>query len=138
MQDAIARSSNVYFYIIGGGYENFVGLGIERIRNYLEKFQFNLVTGIDLPAEKVSNIPDEKSKNPWRIGDTYNVSIGQGDLLTTPIRLITSLNVMVNGGKILRPHLLDHIADNNQRTIFQNEIQVAKDNFFRSKKHRDC
>jgi len=129
MQDAIARSSNVYFYIIGGGYENFVGLGIERIRNYLEKFQFNLVTGIDLPAEKVSNIPDEKSKNPWRIGDTYNVSIGQGDLLTTPIRLITSLNVMVNGGKILRPHLLDHIADNNQRTIFQNEIQVAKDNF---------
>jgi len=58
MQDAIARSSNVYFYIIGGGYENFVGLGIERIRNYLEKFQFNLVTGIDLPAEKVSNIPD--------------------------------------------------------------------------------
>jgi len=129
MQDAIARSSNVYFYIIGGGYENFVGLGIERIRNYLEKFQFNLVTGIDLPAEKVSNIPDEKSKNPWRIGDTYNVSIGQGDLLTTPIRLITSLNVMVNGGKILRPHLLDHIADNNQRTIFKNEIQVAKDNF---------
>ncbi|HOD96645.1 MAG TPA: penicillin-binding protein 2 [Candidatus Paceibacterota bacterium] len=133
MQDAIARSSNVYFYIIGGGYEDFVGLGIERIRNYLEKFQFNLVTGIDLPAEKVSNIPDEKSKNPWRIGDTYNVSIGQGDLLTTPIRLITSLNVMINGGKILRPYLLDHIADNNQRTIFQNEIQVAKDNFLNSK-----
>ncbi|HOL54195.1 MAG TPA: penicillin-binding protein 2 [Candidatus Paceibacterota bacterium] len=129
MQDAIARSSNVYFYIIGGGYENFVGLGIERIRNYLEKFQFNLVTGIDLPAEKVSNIPDEKSKNPWRIGDTYNVSIGQGDLLTTPIRLITSLNVIANGGKILRPYLLDRIEDNNQRTIFQNEIQVAKDNF---------
>lgn len=97
MQEAIARSSNVYFYIIGGGYENMVGLGIERIKNYLEKFHFNLVTGIDLPAEKIGNIPDEKSKNPWRIGDTYNVSIGQGDLLTTPIRLLTSLNVIANG-----------------------------------------
>ncbi|HOV88558.1 MAG TPA: penicillin-binding protein 2 [Candidatus Paceibacterota bacterium] len=133
MQEAIARSSNVYFYIIGGGYENMVGLGIERIKNYLEKFQFNLVTGIDLPAEKIGNIPDEKSKNPWRIGDTYNVSIGQGDLLTTPIRLLTSLNVIANGGKILRPYLLDRIEDNNQRTIFQNETQIVKDNFLDAK-----
>jgi len=133
MQEAIARSSNVYFYIIGGGYENMVGLGIERIKNYLEKFHFNLVTGIDLPAEKIGNIPDEKSKNPWRIGDTYNVSIGQGDLLTTPIRLLTSLNVIANGGKILRPYLLDRIEDNNQRTIFQNEMQIVKDNFLDAK-----
>ncbi|MDD3614275.1 MAG: penicillin-binding protein 2 [Candidatus Pacebacteria bacterium] len=133
MQEAIARSSNVYFYIIGGGYENMVGLGIERIKNYLEKFQFNLVTGIDLPAEKIGNIPDEKTKNPWRIGDTYNVSIGQGDLLTTPIRLLTSLNVIANGGKILRPYLLDRIKDNNQRTIFQNETQIVKDNFLDAK-----
>lgn len=133
MQEAIARSSNVYFYIIGGGYENMVGLGIERIKNYLEKFQFNLVTGIDLPAEKIGNIPDEKSKNPWRIGDTYNVSIGQGDLLTTPIRLLTSLNVIANGGKILRPYLLDRIEDYNQRTIFQNETQIVKDNFLDAK-----
>ena len=133
MQEAIARSSNVYFYIIGGGYENMVGLGIERIKNYLEKFHFNLVTGIDLPAEKIGNIPDEKSKNPWRIGDTYNVSIGQGDLLTTPIRLLTSLNVIANGGKILRPYLLDRIEDYNQRTIFQNETQIVKDNFLDAK-----
>lgn len=133
MQEAIARSSNVYFYIIGGGYENMVGLGIERIKNYLEKFQFNLVTGIDLPAEKIGNIPDEKTKNPWRIGDTYNVSIGQGDLLTTPIRLLTSLNVIANGGKILRPYLLDRIKDNNQRTIFQNETQIVEDNFLDAK-----
>jgi len=131
MQDAIARSSNVYFYIIGGGYENFEGLGIKRIKEYLEKFQFNAITGIDLPAEKIGNIPDENSKNIWRIGDTYNISIGQGDLLTTPIRLITGLNTLINGGNIMRPYLLDRIEDNNQRMIFQNKPQVIQDNFLK-------
>jgi penicillin-binding protein 2 len=74
MKDAIARSSNVYFYIIGGGYENLEGLGVKRIKEYLEKFQFNIITGIDLPAENVAVIPDENSKDVWRIGDTYNIS----------------------------------------------------------------
>jgi penicillin-binding protein 2 len=129
MQDAIARSSNVYFYIIGGGYEKYQGLGIQRIKEYLEKFNFNQITGIDLPGEKIGNIPDEKSKKPWRIGDTYNVSIGQGDLTTTPIRLINSLNALVNGGKILKPYIVSAIFDNNQRIIFENHPEVVKENF---------
>ncbi|HOM32998.1 MAG TPA: penicillin-binding protein 2 [Candidatus Paceibacterota bacterium] len=129
MKDAIARSSNVYFYIIGGGYENLEGLGVKRIKEYLEKFQFNIITGIDLPAENVAAIPDENSKDVWRIGDTYNISIGQGDLLTTPIRLITNLNSIINGGKIMRPYLLDYIKDYDKRMIFQNNPLIIKENF---------
>lgn len=129
MIDAIARSSNVYFYIIGGGYQQYQGLGIEKIKKYLEEFQFNSITGIDLPSEKIGYIPDEKSKNPWRIGDTYNVSIGQGDLTVTPIRLITSLNSLINGGRLLRPYLVDHISANNNQIVLQNNPQVIKDNF---------
>jgi len=132
MQDAIARSSNVYFYIIGGGYDKYQGLGIQRIKEYLEKFNFNQISGIDLPAEKIGNIPDEKSKKIWRIGDTYNVSIGQGDLTTTPIRLITALNSLINGGKILKPYLVSEIIDNNQRIIFKNQPQIIQENFLDS------
>lgn len=129
IKDAIARSSNVYFYIIGGGYNNFQGLGIKRIKEYLEeKFQFNLVTGIDLPEEKIGHVPDENSKDKWTVGDTYHVSIGQGDLVTTPIRLITGLNSIINGGKIMRPYLLDYIKNNNQ-VVFQNNPQIVKENF---------
>lgn len=129
MIDAIARSSNVYFYIIGGGYENYQGLGIAKIKKYLEEFQFNFITGIDLPAEKIGYIPDENSKEIWRVGDTYNVSIGQGDLTTTPIRLIVSLNSLINGGRLLRPYIVNYISTNNNQIILQNDIQVIKENF---------
>jgi penicillin-binding protein 2 len=107
---ALARSSNVYFYVVGGGFQDWTGLGIERLNKYWRKFGFDEVTGIDLPGEAVGFLPtpDEKEKRTeeiWRIGDTYNVSIGQGDLTITPLRLITAISAIANGGVAYVPHI---------------------------------
>jgi len=102
---ALARSSNVYFYEVGGGFGNRSGLGIEKLKQWWQKFGLDSKTGIDLPAEASGFLPDplwkQQNKNqPWRLGDTYNVSIGQGDISITPVELINYISAIANGGKI--------------------------------------
>ncbi|MEX2054328.1 MAG: penicillin-binding transpeptidase domain-containing protein [Candidatus Colwellbacteria bacterium] len=108
---ALARSSNVYFYIIGGGFQDQMGLGIERLGEYWRKFGLGAPTGIDLPGESSGFLPDPEEKEQrtndiWRVGDTYNVSIGQGDLAITPLRLLSAIAAIGNGGIAYVPHLL--------------------------------
>src|SRR3990172_12456919 len=83
---ALAQSVNTFFYAIGGGYENIKGLGAVKIKQYLEKFGFGKATGVDVPGEAEGNIPDPQWKErvksePWYLGDTYHMAIGQGDVL---------------------------------------------------------
>lgn len=108
MASAIAQSSDVYFYEVGGGGPDSVGLGITRLRQWWQKFNFGNLTGIDLPGEAKGFLPspewkEKKTSSPWLLGDTYNVSIGQGDLLLTPIQLLNYISVIANGGKIYQP-----------------------------------
>lgn len=108
---ALARSSNVYFYIIGGGFQDQEGLGISRLHEYWEKFGLDKTTGIDLPGESSGFLPtpqekEERTGDIWRVGDTYNVSIGQGDLTTTPLRLLSGIAAIANNGIAYTPHLL--------------------------------
>ena len=117
LYEALARSSNIYFYIVGGGipagtsgYKPFKGLGIERLRRYWSQFGFDAITGVDLPGEAVGFLagPEEKQlrlDQPWRIGDTYNVAIGQGDLTVTPLRLLTMVSAFANNGVMMKPHI---------------------------------
>lgn len=121
IHSALARSSNVYFYEVGGGFQGLKGLGIERLRQYWQTFLLGQKTGIDLPGEKSGFLPapDEKEKRTgqiWRIGDTYNVSIGQGDLQLTPLQLINFISSIANGGKIYQPHLVSR--QNDPVTLF--------------------
>lgn len=111
LYSAIAKSCNIYFYAVGGGYGDIKGLGIEKLKEYWQKFGFGKKTGIDLPAEGEGFLPnpeqkEAKKKDIWRIGDTYNVSIGQGDFMTTPIQLITQIASIGNEGKFYKPHLI--------------------------------
>ncbi|MBI2025016.1 MAG: hypothetical protein HYT03_02955 [Candidatus Harrisonbacteria bacterium] len=131
LKSAIARSSNVYFYTLGGGLptsesdlvqsnKRISGLGIEKLNEYWKKFLLGVKTGIDLPAESEGFLPNAEEKENrtgeiWRVGDTYNVSIGQGDLLLTPIQLLNFIASIANGGKIYRPFL---IKDKNSVTLF--------------------
>lgn len=116
---ALARSSNVYYYVVGGGCTAVTcndvgrskGLGIDRLNKYWKLFGFDKKTGVDMPSEAVGFLPNsaEKEKRtgqPWRIGDTYNVAIGQGDLQVTPIRLLTFFSSLANYGKEIKPHFL--------------------------------
>ncbi len=111
MRRALAVSSDVYFYEIGGGFEDQRGLGIKKIMEYSHKFGLGSLTGIDLAGEKKGLVPSPEwkknntSDSMWRIGDTYNTSIGQGFYQVTPIQMAVYVSAIANGGKILTPRL---------------------------------
>lgn len=114
MKRAIAVSSDVYFYEVGGGYENITGVGIKKIEEYARMFGWGSETGIDLGGEKRGTVPSPELKkefNPndpiWRVGDTYNASIGQGYFHVTPIEMAVYAAALANNGKIIKPHLIN-------------------------------
>jgi len=87
------------------------GLKIAKLIDYWKRFGLDKETGIDLPGENSGFLPnpDEKEKrtgSPWLLGDTYNVSIGQGDLQISPLELISAVSAISNHGKAFKPHLL--------------------------------
>ncbi len=112
MMEAIAVSSDVYFYEIGGGFEGQKGLGIANIEKYSRLFGFAEKTGIDLPDEKEGTIPSPEWKlrnfkgDPWRIGDTYHTAIGQYGFQVTPVEMARATGAIANGGRLLLPHLV--------------------------------
>jgi len=113
---AIAESCNVYFYTLGGGYGEIKGLGIEKINQYLKQFGLGKILGIDLPGEKQGLIPDEnwkreKKGEDWYLGDTYNVSIGQGDTMVTPLQIALTTAMIANNGILFRPQLVNKIDE---------------------------
>lgn len=132
MYSAIARSSNVYFYAVGGGFEDIKGLGIERLRSYWHMFGLDEKTGIDMPGEKVGFLPsiEEKEKRtelPWRVGDTYNISIGQGDLTVTPIELINYIASISTRGKMHRPFIMKKLVNEKGETVKEQQPEVLRD-----------
>lgn len=111
MRRALAVSSNVYFYTIGGGFGEIKGLGIKKLAQYLQLFNFGSKTGIDLPNEAQGLVPTPEwkkqvKKEPWYIGDTYHLSIGQGDFKVTPLQIALLTALIANKGNIVKPHVL--------------------------------
>ena len=131
LRKAIAWSVDVYYYALGGGYENIAGLGIDRIEKYLRLFRADQETGIDLPAEVAGFVPSKKWKKenrgePWYLGDTYNISIGQGDLQVTPIWLSTYVGAIANGGRMMKPFIVSSIT-NGDKEIYAKKPEVAQE-----------
>ncbi|MDP2696016.1 MAG: penicillin-binding transpeptidase domain-containing protein, partial [bacterium] len=103
LRSALARSSNIYFYAVGGGLDDIKGLGIEKLKYYWQYFGFGKIMGVDMANESSGYLPDPQKKENnssdiWRIGDTYNISIGQGDLSVSPLQLISFIASIANGG----------------------------------------
>lgn len=135
---AIAESVNTYFYAIGGGYNSVKGLGPELMKKYLEKFGFNKAVGVDIGGESEGNIPDPEWKErvlnePWYLGNTYNMAIGQGDLLVTPIQMANALQVIANGGTMYKLHLEKAILDANGDIKSEKSPEVLKKDFISAK-----
>jgi penicillin-binding protein 2 len=127
---AIAESVNTYFYAVGGGYGDIEGLGIARIKRYLDAFGFGVKTNADITGEEEGVVPDkiwkEKEFNAqWTLGDTYNVSIGQGNLLVTPLQLARAYAALANGGKLMQPLLVKEVIGNNKEKIFESRPLVV-------------
>lgn len=115
VRKSLAQSVNTFYYYIGGGYDTFEGLGVDRIDEYLNKFYFSHLLGIDLPGEVSGFVPSkewkEKKGEKWYVGDTYNLSIGQGDLLVTPLQIADMTSFFANGGTLYEPHVVKALTD---------------------------
>ena len=126
---AIAESVNPFFYMVGGGYtapsrtssvyderlpRKLEGLGVTKISEYLQLFGLAQKTGIELSGEVQGRVPTPNWKEEyfsgyprenqlWYLGDTYNLSIGQGYLLATPVQIASAFQAIANGGVIFEP-----------------------------------
>ncbi len=133
MKEAIAHSSDVYFYEVGGGYKELVGLGIGRIKKYMRLFGFGEKTGISLPGESSGVVPDpswklERFGEKWYLGNTYHTAIGQYGFLVTPIQAVRYIAAIANYGKLIQPVLLKDTAGRYAKLPFtEDEYNVIHD-----------
>ena len=118
----IANSCDIFFYHVGGGFEDFEGLGVERLAEYSEAFGLGQLSRIDLVGETRGLVPDEQWKRinygePWVTGDTYNASIGQGYVLVTPLQMVNAMAALANGGTLYRPQVVYQVVDEQGYTV---------------------
>ncbi len=102
---ALVRSNDIFFY------QAAMKTGVDTLSDWSEIMGLGRKTGIDLPGEASGTVPDpswkeENLDEQWYLGDTINMSIGQGYLETTPIQVNRFTQIIANGGVLLRPHLL--------------------------------
>lgn len=108
---AIAWSSDIFFYTVGGGFGNQKGLGIDRLEYWYRQFGLGSLTSIDVPGEVAGLVPNPAWKEatfgePWYLGDTYFTAIGQYSVQVTPIQMARATAAVANGGKLFTPTLL--------------------------------
>ena len=111
MRKAIAVSSDVYFYEVGGGYKDQPGLGIARIDQYMQKFGFGqpIANSFFTGGKGLVPTPDWKRQHfneSWFVGDTYHTAIGQYAFQVTPIQMVRAVASIANSGMLLDPVIL--------------------------------
>ncbi len=136
MIEALAVSSDVYFYTIGGGFEDQRGMGIANIEKYTKLFGIGEATGVDLPDEKNGIIPNPEWKlknfrgDPWRLGDTYHTAIGQYGFQVTPIEMVRAITAIANSGIILTPHFI--LEENSSSELLRSkasQLEIKEEYF---------
>ncbi len=117
LKQALVQSCDCFFYNLA------LHLDVDKIAYYAKLFGFGEATGIDLEGEKRGLVPTKKWKKkkygtPWQKGETFNMSIGQGFLLTTPIQIATFFSGIATGVTIPKPRIVLRIEGNNYKKIF--------------------
>lgn len=107
---ALQRSNDIFFYKAGEA------IGIDKLADFGRKVGIGKPFGLDIKGEEVGVMPDRAwvqkvRQSEWFLGNTYHVSIGQGDLLVTPLNVNSWTNIIASGGKLCRPHLLSNLSD---------------------------
>jgi penicillin-binding protein 2 len=112
VRKAIAVSSNIFFYEVGGGWGDIKGLGITKLEEYFRKFGFGAPVNGQISSSLSGTIPDPvwKAKNfdgdIWRLGDTYFTSIGQYGFQATPLQFVRAVASIANKGTIYNPLII--------------------------------
>jgi len=121
---ALARSTDTFFYDLGGK------LGPDLMAKWARNLGYGSITGIEIPGEVSGLIPDPewklKTKNErWYLGNSYHMSIGQGDVLVTPIQVAQVTGVFANEGMICAPHLVKGDASCNKANINMADLETV-------------
>jgi len=144
---ALQVSSDVYFYTVGRDLDPIKG---EPLQRWARKLGLGHRTGLDVPEEASGNVPDRawrasmaraelqcehrrhvsscgiSDMRPWSTGDNVNLSVGQGDLLASPLQMAVAYSTIENGGRVVRPHLGLEIDDAEGRLIQQIEPPASR------------
>lgn len=118
--EALKRSNDIYYY------RTSLLLGIEKLEEWSRIFGLGVQSGIDIPGEANGLVPnprwkEEVKKEQWFPGNTVNMSIGQGDLLATPVQVNTYLNVIANKGILVVPQVVKEVHDANGKSLCQRD-----------------
>lgn len=135
VRDAIAVSSDVFFYEVGGGFKSQPGLGIGKLDQYFKLFGFGQDPGLPGFTSAKGNIPtpDWKAENfpadpTWRIGDTYHTAIGQYGMLVSPLQAAREAATIANGGTLLTPSLIASTTQGGQKIpISPDVLQIVRE-----------
>lgn len=127
--EALGKSSNIFFCRTLG--DAVARDGIDKVISELAQFSFGQQTGIVFEGEITGNLPSEayKQKNfqqNWFLGDTCNMSIGQGMLTTTPLQMAMATAVLGNGGSYYRPNILQQVVAQDGEVMRKGEKEVLK------------
>lgn len=141
VKSAIAESSDIYFYTVAGGNTatKFEGLGVEKLTDYYRQFGLGKTTGIDIQGEKAGTVADPAWKekyfqgdpisSKWYLGDTYHISIGQGDMLATPLQVAVWTAAIANNGVLNKPHILKEVLTQDGKKVYEPKLeQLVKPN----------
>lgn len=125
LKQALAESCNTYFWDLG------VRLGIDRLSEFGSHFGLGELTGVDIPNERKGIWPSREWKRAargesWYPGDTVNMAIGQGMVLTSPMQLAQFTATIANRGKRIRPHMVRAIDDHVVEPLIEEIIDVEE------------
>lgn len=132
-RQAISVSSDIYFYAISGGFEDQKGMGIDRLNHWYRTFGFTSPTGIELANEATGLVPtpawkEERFGDPWRLGDTYNTSIGQYGMQVTLLEAVRATAAVANNGKLVKPTVLHGNPPSGESiSIDRAALQIARE-----------
>ncbi len=147
LHKALEKSSNQYFYkafraIINQGVSanTFTDsqLGLEKWSNYVEKFGLGKPLGIDIPSERGGYIPTPSyydkiyGEGRWKFSTIYSLSIGQGEMLITPIQMANLAAIIANKGYYVTPHIIKSIGEHGgmpQKYVQKNDVGINPDYF---------
>jgi penicillin-binding protein 2 len=125
LHQSIAQSCDIFFYQAG------LKVGGDMMAKYAQAFGLGSPTGIDLGGERFGLVPFTpaqrlRAKRSWLPGDTVNMSIGQGQLLVTPLQIARMMAAVANGGVMWKPRLVQRVERADGTLAYSSSSQMTE------------
>lgn len=144
LEKAIQKSSNNYFYLVmkrmvQQGVEESAFLdsriGLEKWQKYVKMFGLGRRLGVDIPNENTANVPGISTydrvygENRWKYSNIGSLSIGQGELLVTPVQMANLGAILANRGHFYTPHVVAEVNGQPNTKIIKEELPFASEHY---------